>query len=52
MSLSLTHILIIVVAICAAAIAVLLASRSGGPRVTTIERKTERAEVEEEEDRS
>ena len=48
MSFSLTHILIIIVVICAAVVAVLLASRSGGPRVTTIERKTERAEREEE----
>jgi len=51
MSLSLTHILIIIVVICAAVVAVLLASRGSGPRVTTIERKTERAEREEE-DRS
>jgi hypothetical protein len=48
MSLSLTHILIIVLAICVAVIVALLASRGGGPRVTTIERKTERAEDAEE----
>ena len=45
---SLTHILLIVVAMCAGAIVVLLAARSGGPRVTTIEHKTDRAEAEEE----
>jgi hypothetical protein len=48
MSLSLTHILIIIVVICAAVVAVLLASRDSGARVTTIERKTERAEQEKE----
>jgi len=38
--------LILIAAIAAAIIAALLAMRSGGPRVTTIERKTERAEQE------
>jgi hypothetical protein len=51
MSLTLTHILILFLVLAAAIVAVILAMRSGGPRVTTIERKTERAEREEE-DRS
>ena len=44
--------LLIGLGVVALVIAVVLASRSGGPRVTTIEHKTERAEDEEEEDRS
>ena len=47
-----TMIVILSCAVIALVIGVALASRSGGPRVTTIERKTERAEGEEEEDRS
>ena len=44
---STTQIILIVAIVSAIAVA-LLASRGGGPRVTTIERKTERAEREEE----
>lgn len=46
-------IVILACAVIALVIGVVLASRDGGPRVTTIERKTKRAEDEgEEEDRS
>ena len=45
-------IVILACGVIALVIGVVLAAREGGPRVTTIERTTERAEGEEEEDRT